>query len=132
MEFVTAAVYDDFISANLAQGLLESERINCWLRDENLVSVHPGLTYAVGGIKLMVAEVQLERALEILRSTKEEFKQQNACPNCGSTNIEYVRPARKSSTLLGTIAIALLSAGAPVATGSIYRCFDCSHEFEAE
>ncbi|ODT35339.1 MAG: hypothetical protein BGN92_14680 [Sphingobacteriales bacterium 41-5] len=132
MKFVLAAVYDDFISANLAQGLLESENITCWLRDENTVTTHPGLTYAVGGIKLMVADAQLERALAIIETTKEEREQENTCPQCGSVNIEYVGPARKSSTVLGTIAIALLSAGAPVPTGSIYRCFDCGQEFEAE
>lgn len=132
MKFVIAAVYDDYISANLAQGLLESENIKCWLRDENTVTTHPGLTYAVGGIKLMIAEVQLGRALEILKKTKDQFKEQNACPDCGSTNVEYLSPKRKSSTVLGTIAIALLSAGALVATGSIYRCLDCGEEFETE
>lgn len=132
MKFVIAAVYDNYISANLAQGLLESENINCWLKDELTVTVQPFLTNAMDGIKLMVAEPQIARAQEILRSTKKEFKQQNACPKCGSANIEYVSSPRKSASFLGTIAIALLSSAAPPASESVYHCFDCGHEYESD
>ncbi len=33
----------------------EEEGINCWLKDENTVTIDPILTNAIGGIKLMVA-----------------------------------------------------------------------------
>lgn len=130
MKFVVAEVYDNYISANIAQGLLESENINCWLRDENTVTVDPILMNAVGGIKLMVADVQLGRAIEILQSTKQNFNQQNPCPNCSSTNIEYVSTPRRASNWLGTIFSAMF-AGSATPIDKVYHCFDCGHEFEA-
>lgn len=130
MKYVIAAVYDNFINAHIARGVLEEENISCWLRDENTVTVYPILTNAVGGIKLMVAEVQLQRALEILQKTKQEFNRDNPCPNCGSANIEYVSSPRKASNWLGTIASVLLNAGSPTPIEKVYHCFDCGHEFE--
>jgi hypothetical protein len=47
---------------------MEEEGISCWLKDENTVTLNPIWTQAVGGIKLMVAATQVERAREILRN----------------------------------------------------------------
>lgn len=58
MEFVHIDTYVNYIDAAIIQGRLESEGINCWLRDENTVTIDPILTNAVGGIKLMVPDVQ--------------------------------------------------------------------------
>jgi len=43
--------------------------INCHLKDEYILTIDPFLSPALGGIKLMVAGPQLERALELLEST---------------------------------------------------------------
>lgn len=72
MKFVCLHIYDDYVEANIILGRLQSQDINSWLQDENLVTVFPGLTNAVGGIKLMVAENQVERATELLRQLKDE------------------------------------------------------------
>lgn len=130
MKFVFAAAYDNYIDANLAAGLLQSENINCWLKDENIVAIEPGLTYAVGGIKLMVAAVQLERALEILNTvTIQKANRQNVCPNCESANITNTGKPRKASGLIGAIAKALLSSET---ANVVYHCNDCGYEYEAE
>ena len=101
------------------------------MRDENTVTIDPILTNAVGGIKLMVAEVQLERALELLKSTKEEFNRQNPCPKCGSANIEYVSTPKKPSNWIGTF-ISALVAGSATPIDKVYHCFDCGHEYRDE
>lgn len=132
MKFVIAAVYDNYISANLAQGLLENENINCWLKDELTVTVQPFLTQAMDGIKLMVAEPQLGRAMDILKRTKEEVNQQNACPKCGSTKIEFINTSRKASSIIGTIANALLATSTKASDGQVFHCFDCGHEYEPQ
>ena len=69
MLFVTVAAFDNYISAHIAKGRLEEEHIKCYLQDENINTIYPLLSGALGGIKLMVAEVQAERALEILNET---------------------------------------------------------------
>lgn len=71
MNFVQLRSYDNYIPAHIALGRLKEEYINCYLQDEYNVTINPFLSNSIGGIKLMVAESQAERALEILDSTEE-------------------------------------------------------------
>lgn len=66
MKYVLLRSFDNYISAHIAFGRLKEEFINCYLQDEYTVTIDPLLTNAVGGIKLMVADSQAERAEEIL------------------------------------------------------------------
>jgi len=66
MSFVAIHSYDNYIPAHIAMGRLKEEFINCYLLNENSVTIDPFLSNSIGGIKLMVAETQAERALEIL------------------------------------------------------------------
>ena len=67
MSFIAICTYDNYIPAHIAMGRLQSEYINCYLQDEYSVTIDPFLSNAIGGIKLMVAEAQAERALSILQ-----------------------------------------------------------------
>lgn len=66
MEFFVLATYDNYISAHITMGRLQEEGIICWLKDENTVTIDPLLSIAIGGIKLMVARHQEERARHLL------------------------------------------------------------------
>jgi len=68
MKFVLLCSFDNYIPAHIALGRLKEEFINCYLQDEYSVTIDPFLSNAIGGIKLMVAETQLERAREILEN----------------------------------------------------------------
>jgi hypothetical protein len=70
MNFVEVRSYDNYIDAHLMLGQLRAEFINCHLLNENSVTIDPFLSNAIGGIKLMVAETQLERALELIEETE--------------------------------------------------------------
>ncbi len=67
MEFSILDVYDNYIPAHITLGRLQEQGIICWLKDENTVTIDPLLSIAVGGIKLMVANHQIERARAILQ-----------------------------------------------------------------
>ena len=71
MNFILARSFDNYIPAHIAMGRLKEEYINCYLQDEYSVTIDPFLSNAIGGIKLMVAESQVERALEILNGPQE-------------------------------------------------------------
>lgn len=71
MDFIQIRAFDNYIQAHIALGRLQEEYINCYLKDENTVTIDPLLNYAVGGIKLMVAASQAERALEILNENNQ-------------------------------------------------------------
>jgi predicted RNA-binding Zn-ribbon protein involved in translation (DUF1610 family) len=129
MNFIIAQVYSNYIDANIMMGRLEEEGINCWLKDENTVTIDPILTNAVGGIKLMVAEPQAERAFELLREFRKQQQSVLSCPRCGSANIEFVTTPRKASNWIGVI-IGLLFTNYALSADKVYHCFDCGFEFE--
>ena len=129
MNFVLLQSYDNYISAHIALGQLEENDINCWLKDENTVTIDPMLSNAVGGIKLMVAEIQAQRAAAILNETKQQQKVAIACPECGSHDSELVTTPRKVSNWLSVLwGILTFSYAMPV--DKVYHCFNCGYEFE--
>src|SRR5687767_15699143 len=103
MSFIPIQVFTNYIDANIVMGRLQEEGIHCWLRDENTVTIDPILTNAVGGIKLMVAKTQAERARELLGEFDKQRKASIICPKCGSDNVEFVTTPRKASNWLGVL-----------------------------
>ena len=71
MNFILLCSFDNYISAHIAMGRLKDAFINCYLRDEYTVTIDPLLSNAIGGIKLMVAESQAQRALDLLNTLNE-------------------------------------------------------------
>lgn len=128
MNFIHIDTFINYIDANIIQGRLESEGINCWLKDENTVTIDPILTNAVGGIKLMVADVQAERAVELLYSFREEKKKLIRCLHCGSGNVEFVSTPRKASNWIGAL-FGFFFGDFAIAVDKVYHCFDCEREF---
>lgn len=55
------------IDCHILKGRLESEGLNCFVYDENIVWVHPFKAVAIGGVKLKVPSDQLDLANEILK-----------------------------------------------------------------
>ena len=87
---------------------LESEGIECWLQDENTVTINPVWTNAVGGIKLMVSREDYQRAVDIFKEIENNRKQEMECPKCRGHNIELVSTPRKASNWISAILTFLL------------------------
>jgi hypothetical protein len=47
-------------------GMLQAAGINCHIKDEYTITIDPLLSPALGGMKLMVEEADLEEALKML------------------------------------------------------------------
>lgn len=131
MDFVLLNTYPNYIDAHIAMGVLEERGINCWLKDENTVTIDPILTNAVGGIKLMVEKQNAQQAFEILQDLRQEHKASLSCPKCGSHNIEFVSTPRKASNWLSAL-IGLFITNYAMPVDKVYHCFDCGHEFDEE
>jgi predicted RNA-binding Zn-ribbon protein involved in translation (DUF1610 family) len=129
--FVIVAVFDNYVPAHIARGRLEEEGINCWLQDENTVTIDPILSQAIGGIKLMVPATQSERAADILGLVRNKFFAKNACPSCGSTNVEMVSSPRKLSNWLGAL-IGYFAINYAVPVEKDFHCFNCGNEWKGE
>ncbi len=131
MSFVQLQSFDNYISAHIAMGRLQEDGVNCWLKDENTVTIDPLLSNAVGGIKLMVEHSQSERAASILRTIDNEYKAAHPCPKCNSLNIELVSTPRKASNWVSFIMGVLFTSYAPK-IDMVYHCFTCGHEYPFE
>ncbi len=117
------------MDAHLLMSRIESEDIECWLQDENTVTINPILTNVVGGIKLLVKKEDFKRAYEIFRETEDNRKQAIECPICKSHNIELVSTPRKASNWISAI-FGFLFANYAMPVDTVYHCFDCGREFE--
>jgi len=127
--FILLQVFTNYIDANILLGRMQEEGINCWLKDENTVTINPIWTQAVGGIKLMVAEQQVERAREILGTIRDVKGKHNTCPQCGSQNVELVSTPRKAANWF-TALLGFFLGDLAVAAHKVNHCFNCGTEFE--
>lgn len=128
MVFKQIATFTNYVSANMTLGLLEENSINCHLRDEYIVTIDPFLGNAVGGIKLMVAEVQFERAVEVIKNAEANYILQTACPDCHAYSLTIEEKTNDPSSLWGKIKNQI--AYGQIATyQKIYRCGNCKHIF---
>ena len=109
------------MDAHLLMAKLESEDIECWLQDENTVTINPILTNAVGGIKLLVTKQDLGRAYQIFKEIENNRKQSVECPKCKGHNVELVSTPRKAANWFS----AIFNLGVE----KVNHCFDCGHEF---
>ena len=94
---VTLRKFRDLPEALLAKGSLESAGIECSLADDNMVRLDWFYSNAIGGIKLMVDQLDLEAAEQLLTSPiPENFEaegvgsyEQPKCPKCGSLDVNF-------------------------------------------
>jgi len=129
MDFVILQSFNNYLDAHLLMAKLESEDIQCWLQDENTVTLYPILTNAVGGIKLFVNKNDLSRARQIFWEVENNRKKIIECPKCKGHNIELVSTPRKAANWFSAILTFFLGDYA-LAVDKVNHCFDCGNEFE--
>lgn len=66
MAFVCIRRYDTYVPAHIALAKLREAGLEAHLQDEHTVTIDPLLNLAVGGIKLLVPNEQVEAAEKIL------------------------------------------------------------------
>lgn len=69
---VTIATYQDSVAAALAKNFLEHQGIACVLIDDTTIATDWMLSTAIGGVKLQVAALHVERAEMLLERIQEE------------------------------------------------------------
>ena|SRR5688572_11258606 len=143
--WVSVSSYDHPAEAHIARQKMESEGIDAYLDNENLVATDFLLSNATGGIKLMVREPDVSAAEAVLRSkgTAELAIEEGRdigdggegdddsycdedwrCPKCHRTDVDLV-PLRRRLAMLS-----LLLLGVPLLLASRrLRCRNCGHEW---
>lgn len=74
---ITVATFDFFNEAEFVKLLLERNRIDCWLADDNLVAMEFLLSGAIGGVKLVVCRDDAQQATEIVETYRAEKRKHN-------------------------------------------------------
>jgi len=135
MKLVTLKIFDNPIEAHILKTKLESEEIQCYLFDENTVSINPLYNITVGGIKLKIDENNLSKAQKIINDIENKpFTDENekviVCPNCQSKNFYSGYKSMKGLRGVLSIIITFLFGVYPIYFKTVYKCKDCDTEFK--
>ena len=128
MIFKQIASYDNFMVANMTLGLLQENNINCHLKDENIVMIDPFLSPAVGGIKLMVADVQFDRAVDIIKEAEDLYIKQIPCTVCNNYSLTAEEKTNSPQTFWGKLKNQI-AYGQTETYQKLYRCNNCNNLF---
>ena len=126
MNIVTLRSYDNYFLANITLTKLQDAGVECYLKDENTVTIDPILSNAIGGIKLVVKEDDAAEAREILQLFDEEYLKSVKCPQCGAAEITLVTKPGVSNYL--TAIFTWLFSSYAVGSEQIYQCGNCGYE----
>lgn len=138
--FITVKTFTYSQEAAIIHALLESEGIECYLKDELTAQINPFYSNAIGGIKLQVKKSDYSKALEILNESDANKQYQETsietellpngkneirCPICGSTEVSKPKISNRA------FAISLLLLGFPLPfLNKYHHCFDCGRDFK--
>jgi len=117
------ASYTQMEEAHLAVSKLEGSGVRAWLRDEATANLYWLYSNAIGGVKVEVAEADVERAHEILDLPK-EASGLISCPHCGSENIQM-----RQMNLFFALGLIFLNLILPHRKFKV-DCLDCGETFE--
>ena len=116
------------------KSMLHNEGIPAYIVDENIVTLVPLYSNLVGGVKLCVSELDLERATLVLSEVEktgfyDETGDRISCPKCSSTS--FYDGFKTVKSLRGIIAymVSLFFGVYKLYYKSVKRCKDCEYEF---
>jgi hypothetical protein len=130
--------YLDPIKANIVKGLLDSYGIECFLTDENMVTLNLMYSQAVGGVKLNIFERDIQQIDAILQSQNIQDESETTspkagdkvfCPVCHSGNVSYGGSINRKFNYWHVFYSFILMLY-PISMRKAYHCFDCDHEFK--
>lgn len=129
MDFKKIAVYDNYMLANMTLGLLQENNISCHLNDEHTVTIDPLLSNAIGGIKLMVAEGQADRAIELIKEAEAKYLLEIPCTHCKNPTLQLEEKTNTPTGFWGKLKNQI-AYGQTSTYSKKYRCSTCKKLFD--
>ena len=126
MNLTQVRSFDNSFKANITLTKLESYGIECYLYDEQTVNMNPIYSNAIGGIRLMVKEEDLEETRQLLQKFDEDYLQSVKCPECGKPDISLI--SKPGATNFFTAILTWAFSSYAIAPESIYQCSNCKYE----
>jgi hypothetical protein len=133
-KLITVHCFRDLPEALIAQGMLNSAGIECYLSDDNVVRMDWFWSNLLGGVKLQVGPEDMDAAREILAQTPpERFEvdgvglfEQPHCPKCNSVEVSF-------EELNKPVAFASAYFGVPIPVHRRgWKCHSCNHAWSAD
>lgn len=116
--------------AIIYQGKLESQGIEVFLRDNNIVDSNPLYSNAVGGVKMFVKSEDFDKANEILGDVSlyavDDENQPLRCPKCGAEQVEMEQSIDGIKSFLRVV---FIGAFALLFSKYKHKCQKCNYEF---
>lgn len=98
--YTILATFPYSTEAHITKSKLEEEYVRVMLADEKTVDSDPLISQAIGGVKLLVHNDDLNKAITIYNRIRAYEKDKNGeaivCDNCDSTKILIAEPSRKN------------------------------------
>ncbi len=134
-KLITLKTFESGFPANLLKSKLEASGIDSVIFNENMITLNPLYSNAIGGITVKIRESDLEKANEVLLEISNspfinEFEEVVKCPKCNSDKLESTSRAIKSKKSIFAFMITLLIGTYPIHTDLVYHCMNCNNEFE--
>jgi hypothetical protein len=112
MDIVSIATFAKPEEAHLGRLRLERDGIPAYVADEHVLQLDWALTNAVGGVRLMVSEDNVEEALAVLKAepvcTEAAAINSMTCPRCENAQPEFYLGPRRLGVLGLIIGLPLL------------------------
>ena len=128
MELVTVKTFDNYFLASIILTRLQSDGIECYLKDEHTVTIDPILSNAIGGIKLVVKKEDEAAANKLLDAYHLEYMLSATCPKCGSNSFSQV--TKKEAVNYVTALLIWAFSSYAIAPKYVYQCSNCGYECE--
>lgn len=131
-QFQIVGRYQYSSEALIFKGKLESEGIEVYIRDNNIVDSNPLYSNAVGGIKLFVKSEDFEKAQLVFSDVSQysinENNQLIKCPKCNAEQVEMVTSIKDIRSFLAFL-FSVLVVYMPFYSKHKYKCQSCKFEF---
>ena len=131
-QFQLVGRYQYSSEALIYKGKLESEGIEVFIRDNNIVDSNPLYSNAVGGIKLFVKSEDFEKAQLVLSDVSQYSLNENnqliKCPKCNAEQVEMVTSIKDIRSFLAFL-FSVLVVYMPFYSKHKYKCQSCKFEF---
>jgi len=108
--------------------MLQEAGIICHIKDEYTVTIDPLLSPALGGMKLMVDEQDVERAKALLQESDNRYLDTVICPKCHQAGFTAVTEVTRYNNWKSKLRSLLLT-GQQETVKHFFRCNHCLTTF---
>lgn len=137
MGLVTIRTFENSPEAHIFKAKLSSLGIECFIFDEQTITLNPIMGIAIGGIKLKVNENDYEKSNQVindienapLTNDKDEILK---CPKCNSAELYAGFKSMKGVKGIISAITSFLFMIYPVYFKNVYKCKKCGNEFNKD